>query len=89
MTYYLMVALMTVINVEEQRFDKSLYVFQEPYFYDMQECIKHVNDDLDTIFAHLYVNYGPAAQPDQIYCVESSKLEKFMADRKNFEKKDE
>ena len=89
MTYYLMVALMTVINVEEQRFDKSLYVFQEPYFYDMQECIKHVNDDLDTIFAHLYVNYGPAAQPDQIYCVDSAKLEKFMADRKNFEKKDE
>jgi len=89
MTYYLMVALMTVINVEEQKFDKSLYVFQEPYFYDMQECIKHVNDDLDTIFAHLYVNYGPAAQPDQIYCVDSAKLEKFMADRKNFEKKDE
>ena len=89
MTYYLMVALMTVINVEEQRFDKSLYVFQEPYFYDMQECIKHVNDDLDTIFAHLYVNYGPAAQPDQIYCVDSAKLEKFMADRNNFEKKDE
>ena len=58
MTYYLMVALMTVINVEEQRFDKSLYVFQEPYFYDMQECIEHVNDDLDNIFAHLYVNYG-------------------------------
>lgn len=89
MTYYLMVALMTVINVEEQRFDKSLYVFQQPYFYDMQECIKHVNDDLDTIFAHLYVNYGPAAQPDQIYCVDSAKLEKFMADRNNFEKKDE
>ena len=89
MTYYLMVALMTVINVEEQRFDKSLYVFQEPYFYDMQECIKHVNDDLDTIFAHLYVNYGPAAQPDQIYCVDSAKLEKFMADKNNFEKKDE
>ena len=89
MTYYLMVALMTVINVEEQKFDKSLYVFQEPYFYDMQECIKHVNNDLDTIFAHLYVNYGPAAQPDQIYCVDSAKLEKFMADRNNFEKKDE
>lgn len=89
MTYYLMVALMTVINVEEQRFDQSLYVFQEPYFYDMQECIKHVNDDLDNIFAHLYVNYGPAAQPQQIYCVDSAKLEKFMADRNNFEKKDE
>ena len=89
MTYYLMVALMTVINVEEQRFDKSLYVFQEPYFYDMQECIEHVNDDLDNIFAHLYVNYGPAAQPQQIYCVDSAKLEKFMADKNNFQKKDE
>ena len=32
MTYYLMVALMTVINVEEQRFDKSLYVFQATIF---------------------------------------------------------
>ena len=84
-----MVALMTVINVEEQRFDKSLYVFQATYFYDMQECIEHVNDDLDNIFAHLYVNYGPFAQPDQIYCVDSAKLEKFMADRNNFEKKDE
>ena len=30
--HYLMVALMTVINVEEQRFDKSLYVFQQPIF---------------------------------------------------------
>ena len=63
--------------------------FKQPYFYDMQECIEHVNDDLDNIFAHLYVNYGPAAQPDQIYCVDSAKLEKFMADRNNFEKKDE
>ena len=89
MTYYLMVALMAVVNVEQQKFDQSLYVFQEPYFYDMQECIENVRNDLDNIFAHLYVNYGPAAQPQQIYCVEASKLQEFMANQENFEKKDE
>ena len=67
MTYYL-IALMTVINVEEQRFDKSLYVFQEPYFYDMQECIEHVNNDLNNIFAHLYVNWTSRSTRPDILC---------------------
>jgi len=45
MTYYLMVALMSVVNMETQEMTSSMYVFQEPYFYEMQECKDHVQDD--------------------------------------------
>jgi len=86
MTYYLMVALMSVVNMETQEIESSMYVFQEPYFYEMQECKDHVQDDLQTIFGHLYLNYGPNAMPQQIYCVDSRRLEEFMDDESNFRK---
>lgn len=81
---------MAVINVEEQKLDQSLYVFQEPYFYDLDQCKENVVNNIDTIFSHLYVNYGPSAKPQQIYCVEASKLQELMsAQKENFKKKDE
>ena len=71
---FLIVAMMTVINVENGT--RDIYVFDTHKFNTWEQCARFTQINMFPIMRRLFAEFGPDNEPHMILCIDEKVVEK-------------